>query len=43
MTSDYISFVHRDRIVKIKNLDTNETLLNYIRTKLIKIGSKNGC
>ena len=43
MTSNYISFIYRNRIVKIKNLDPNETLLDYIRTKLTKTGTKNGC
>ena len=43
MSSNIIKFVHEDQIVEIKNPDPNETLLNYIRTKLKKIGSKNGC
>jgi len=43
MISNFISFVHKDQIVKIKNPDPNETLLNYIRTKLKKIGTKEGC
>ena len=43
MISNYISFVHRDRILEIKNLNSNETLLNYIRTKLKKTGTKEGC
>ncbi len=43
MTSNFISFIHKDRIIKIKNLDPNETLLNYIRTKLKKTGTKEGC
>ena len=43
MTSNFISFIHRDRIVEIKNPDPNETLLNYIRTKLKKTGTKEGC
>ena len=34
MTSNFISFIYRDQIVEIKNPDPNETLLNYIRTKL---------
>jgi len=43
MTSDFISFVHEDRVVEIKNPDPNETLLNYIRTTLKKTGTKEGC
>jgi xanthine dehydrogenase small subunit len=43
MTSSNIEFVYQDRILEIKNPDPNEILLNYIRTKLKKIGSKNGC
>jgi len=43
MTSNIIKFVYQDRIIKIKNPDPNETLLNYIRTKLKKTGTKEGC
>ena len=43
MTSSIIKFVHEDNIVEIKNSDPNETLLNYIRTKLKKTGTKEGC
>ena len=43
MTSSFISFVHKDKIVEIKNPNPNETLLNYIRTKLKKTGTKEGC
>ena len=43
MTSDIIKFVYQDRIIKIKKPDPNETLLNYIRTKLKKTGTKEGC
>ena len=43
MTSNIINFVHKDRIIEIKNPDPNETLLNYIRTKLKKTGTKEGC
>ena len=43
MTSSNIEFVYQNRIFEIKNSDPNEILLNYIRTKLKKIGSKNGC
>ena len=43
MTSNIIKFVHQDQIIKIKNPEPNETLLNYIRTKLKKTGTKEGC
>ena len=43
MISNFISFVRKDRIVEIKNPDPNETLLNYIRIKLKKTGTKEGC
>ena len=43
MTSNTIQFIYQDQIVKIKNPDPNETLLNYIRTKLKKTGTKEGC
>jgi len=43
MISNSISFIREGRIVEIKNPDPNETLLNYIRTKLKKTGTKEGC
>ena len=43
MNSNFISFVRKDRIEEIKNPNPNETLLNYIRTKLKKTGTKEGC
>ena len=43
MTSNIINFIHKDKILEIKNCDPNETLLNYIRTKLKKTGTKEGC
>ena len=43
MASKIISFVHKDKIVDLKKFDPNDTLLNYIRTKLKKIGTKEGC
>ena len=43
MSSNIIKFVHEDQIVKVKNPDSNETLLNYIRTNLKKTGTKEGC
>ena len=43
MTSSNIEFIYQNKILKIKNPDSNETLLNYIRTKLKKTGTKEGC
>ena len=43
MTSNIIKFVYQDQIIEVKNPDPNETLLNYIRTKLKKNGTKEGC
>lgn len=43
MTSNTINFVHKDRILCIEDCDPNETLLNYIRTRLKKTGTKEGC
>ena len=43
MASSVIKFVHENHIVEVKNPDPNETLLNYIRTKLKKTGTKEGC
>ena len=43
MTSSNIEFIYQNRIFKINNPDSNETLLNYIRTKLKKTGTKEGC
>tara|TARA_B100001245_G_scaffold31860_1_gene20446 strand:+ start:139 stop:600 length:462 start_codon:yes stop_codon:yes gene_type:complete len=43
MTSNTIKFVHEDRILEIKNPNPNETILNYVRTKLRKTGTKEGC
>ena len=43
MTSSIIKFVHKNKIVELSNPDPNETLLNFIRTKLKKTGTKEGC
>jgi len=43
MISNSISYIREGRVVKINNPDPNETLLNYIRTKLKKTGTKEGC
>ncbi len=36
MTSNIVKFVYQNKIREVKNPDPNETLLNYIRTKLKK-------
>ena len=38
-----IRFIRNNKIIKIDEVDSNETLLNYIRTKLKKTGTKEGC
>ena len=43
MTSNIVKFLHAGRIIEIRNPDSNETLLNFIRTKLRKTGTKEGC
>jgi len=43
MSSDIIRFVFENKIQEIKNLDPNETILNFIRLKLKKTGTKEGC
>ena len=43
MTSNIIKFVHENQIIEVKKPNPNETLLNYIRTKLKKTGTKEGC
>ena len=43
MTSNIIKFVRKNEIVELSNPDPNETLLNFIRTKLKKTGTKEGC
>ena len=43
MTSSNIEFIYQNKIFKIDNPDSNETLLNYIRSKLKKTGTKEGC
>jgi xanthine dehydrogenase small subunit len=43
MTSNTIKFIFENKIHEIKNPDSNETILNYIRLKLKKSGTKEGC
>ena len=43
MTSNIVKFVYKNKIIEINNPDSNETILNYVRTKLKKTGTKEGC
>ena len=43
MTSSIIKFIFENKIHKIINPDPNETILNYVRLKLKKTGTKEGC
>ena len=43
MISKTIKFIWNNKIIEIKNPDPNETLLNFIRLKLKKTGTKEGC
>ena len=43
MASNTIEFILNNRIHKISNPDPNETILNFIRLKLKKTGTKEGC
>ena len=43
MTSNTIKFVWNNKTLKINNPDPNETLLNFIRLKIKKTGTKEGC
>ena len=43
MSSNTIEFILNNRIHKISNPDPNETILNFIRLKLKKTGTKEGC
>ena len=43
MTSKIIQFIFENKIQQIQNPDPNETILSYIRSKLKKTGTKEGC
>jgi len=43
MTSSAIQFIWNNKILTIDNPDPNETLLNFIRLKIKKTGTKEGC
>tara|TARA_Y100000741_G_scaffold105176_1_gene78564 strand:+ start:1164 stop:2603 length:1440 start_codon:yes stop_codon:yes gene_type:complete len=43
MISNSIKFIFENKINEIRNPDPNETILNYVRLKLKKTGTKEGC
>ncbi len=43
MTSSTEQFIYNNKIYVIKNPDPNQTILNFVRTKLKKTGTKEGC
>ena len=43
MSSSVVKFIHNNKIMEVQDVDPNETLLNYIREKLNKTGTKEGC
>ena len=43
MVSNTIQFIFENKVYKIKNADTNKTILNYVRDDLKKTGTKEGC
>jgi|TARA_B100000315_G_scaffold255276_1_gene298264 xanthine dehydrogenase small subunit len=43
MTSGTIRFIHKNKVLSIHNPDPNETILNFVRAKLGKTGTKEGC
>ena len=43
MTSSIVKFVYNNKILEIQSPDPNETILNYVRIKLKKTGTKEGC
>ena len=43
MTFNTVKLVYKNQIIEIQNPDSNETILNYVRTKLKKTGTKEGC
>ncbi len=43
MTTQKVQFLFSDKIFELNNPDPNETLLNFIRSKLKKTGTKEGC
>ncbi len=43
MTSNIVKFIYKNKIFEIKNPNSNETILNFVRTNLKKTGTKEGC
>ena len=40
MTSNIVKFIYKNKIFEIKNPNSNETILNFVRTNLKKTGTK---
>ena len=43
MNSNKVQFIFENKLIELKNPDPNETILNFIRDKLKKTGTKEGC
>ena len=43
MNSNKIQFIFENKLIELKNPDPNQTILNFIREKLKKTGTKEGC
>ena len=43
MVSDTIQFVYNNKIIKIRNPNPNQTILDFVRSDLKKTGTKEGC
>ena len=43
MVSDTIKYIYNNKILKIKNPNPNQTILDFIRSDLKKTGTKEGC
>ncbi len=43
MNSNKVQFIFENKLIELKNPDPNQTILNFIRDKLKKTGTKEGC
>ena len=43
MIKNEIEFILNDKLIKIKDIDTNVTVLNYLRINRKLTGTKEGC
>jgi len=43
VNSNKIQFIFENKLIELKNPDPNQTILNFIREKLKKTGTKEGC